>query len=135
MLSKRLQTTLHNKNPFQCCANTVVTTLHRQKPYEMLSKRLQTTLHWKKSYSMLFQCAWDNIGQVKTLWNVIKKAPDNIVHEKILLNVVVILLGEHCASKNPLQCYPRDCRQHCTGNPMHCRLNNITFLRFLFWTG
>ena len=41
------QTTLHKRNPFQYCLNTLWTTLHRSKPYVMLSEILQTTLHQK----------------------------------------------------------------------------------------
>ena len=65
----------------------------------MLSKRLQTTLHRKKTCSMLPQYSWDKIAQVKSLCNVVQEAPDNIAQEKNLFNVVIILLGQHCASK------------------------------------
>ena len=43
------------KNPVQCCLNTLGTILHRQKPCAMLPKRLQTTLHWKKN-SLTYGC-------------------------------------------------------------------------------
>ena len=39
VLSLRLQTILHKKNPVQCCLNTLWTTLHRWKPCAILSKR------------------------------------------------------------------------------------------------
>ena len=45
MLSERLQTTLHKKNPVQFCLDTLGTTLHRSKLYAMLPEKLQTTLY------------------------------------------------------------------------------------------
>ena len=101
----------------------------------MLSKGFQTTLHKK----IPVQCYLNTLGTTlymkNTLCNVVQEAPDNIAHEKILFSVVVKLLGQHCTGKNPVQCYPK--RLQTTlhrKNPVHCRLNNITFRRFLFRT-
>ena len=49
---------------------------------------------------MMPQFSWDNIAQVKTLCNVVQEAPENIAQEKKLFNVVLILLEQHCMSRN-----------------------------------
>ena len=59
--------------------------------------------------------SWDNIAIIKILCNVVLEAPDKNALEKILFNIVVILLGQHCTSQNPMQCCPRGFRQNCTG--------------------
>ena len=41
--------------------------------------------------------------QVKTLCNIVQGASDNNAQEKILFNVALILLGQHCTGKNPVQ--------------------------------
>ena len=35
------------------------------------------------------------------------------LHKKILCNFALILLGQHCTGKNPMQCCPRGSRQLC----------------------
>ena len=70
--------------------------------------------------------SWDNIAQIKTLCSVALEAPNKNTQEKIMFNVVLILLGQHCTGKNPMQCCPRDSRQKCTGkNPVQCCLNTL----------
>ena len=83
-----------------------------------MSKTLQTTLHRQSPVQCCPNTLWTTLrALVKTLWNLVKKAPGNIAHVKILLNVVLILFRQDCRGKNPVQCYPRDSRKHCTGNP------------------
>ena len=75
-------------------------------------------------------------AQVTTLCNVTQEAQDNIAHEKILFNNVVRILGQHCTGRNlchVAQETPDNIVQE--KNPVQCRLNNIIFRRFLFWTG
>ena len=65
------------------------------------------------------QCCLNTLGTTFckkiTSCNVVQEAPDNIAHEKIMFNIVVILLGQYCTCENPVQYFPRDSRQHCTG--------------------
>ena len=82
----------------------------------MLPKSFQTTLHRKKSCSILSSYSWNNIAEGNTLDNIALEAPDNIAQEKILFIVVLILLGQHCAGKRLVQCFPRTFWQHCTEN-------------------
>ena len=77
MLSERLKTTLHQKDPVQFCLDTLGTTLHRSKLYAMLLDKLQITWHKKKSCAILSQYSRDNFAQVKTLCNYIREAPSN----------------------------------------------------------
>ena len=53
MLSERVQTTMHIKNPVQCCLKTLGTTPLKSKLYAILCEKLQTTLHKKKLCGML----------------------------------------------------------------------------------
>ena len=104
------------KSPVQCCLNTLGITLHSWKPYyTMLPEKLQTTLNKKKSCAIFSLYSRNNIAQVKNLCNVVRKAPDNISWEKILCNIVLILLGQHCTTENPIQCCPtpKGSRQLC----------------------
>ena len=69
-----------------------------------------------------------------------KRLQTTLHMKKILFNNVVMLLGQHCTDKNPVQCCPRDSRQNCTGkNLVQCRLNNGNFyfepVNFLIITG
>ena len=78
-----------------------------------------------------------NIVLVKTLCSIVQEAPENIAQEKILFNVVSVLLGQHCAGKNPVQYCPWGSRQQCTGkNPVQSCLNtfgdNITQVKILW---
>ena len=56
------------------------------------------------------------VRQVKTLSHVVQEAPDKFASEKILCNVLLILSGQHCTVKNPMQYCPRGSRQHCIKN-------------------
>ena len=112
------------KNPVQCCLNnTLGTTLHRSKSYAMLSER-----HFRKPCIRKnpIQCRSntldDNIAQVKILCNLVRDTPDNISIKKILFNVVLILLGQHCTGKNPMQCCPRGSRQLCIDTKKCCAM-------------
>ena len=72
--------------------------------------------------------SWDNIALVKTLCNVVLEAPDNNEQEKVHFNfnVVLILVGQHCTSKNLVQRCPRGSRQQFTReSPMQCCLNTL----------
>ena len=119
----------------QCCPSMVDTTLYKLFSSWKMSVSHGSTLHRWSPCAMLVQIdpsntvdyflcqvvcgVWANIAQAKTLFSVVQFAPDNIVLEKILFNVVLILLGQHCTSKNFVQCCSRDSRQHCTGkNPV-----------------
>ena len=48
-------------------------------------------------------------------------------YRKILVNVVLILLGQHCTGKYPMQCCPWEApEQQCTErNPVQCCLNTL----------
>ena len=110
----------------ECCLRCFWTTLTRQYSYawltqycvghflhtscqlvvklSMLSKRLQKTAQEEILFKVVLI---PNTAQVKTL--------SNTVHEKIQFNVVtILLLGQHCTGKNPVQCCLWDSRQHCT---------------------
>ena len=54
---------------------------------------------------------------IKTLCNVVLEAPGNNAQQKVLFNFsfILILLGQHCTSKNLVQCCPRGPRQQFTG--------------------
>ena len=56
---------------------------------------LRTILHRSKPYAILSE-------RLQTT-----------LHKKILRNFALILLGQHCTGKNPMQCCPRGSRQLC----------------------
>ena len=91
--------------------------MHRKNPVQCCHNTLETTLYMKK-----------------TLCNVVQEARDNIAHEKILFNIVVILLGQHCTDKNPVQYCPSDYRQHYTGKKQCIVVWTTSLSAFLFWT-
>ena len=132
----------------ECCLRCLWTTLTRQYSYawlihycvgqflhtscqlvvklSMLPKRLQKTAQEKILFKVVLI---PNTAQVKTL--------SNIVHEKIQFNVVtILLLGQHCTGKNPVQCCLRDSGQHCTEkDSVHFCLtfNNFYFGPVISW--
>ena len=57
--------------------------------------------------------------------------------KKILLNVLLILLGQHCIDKNPVQCCPRGSQYHIGISSCQCCLNTseITLRIYLFNVG
>ena len=66
-------------------------------------------LFYQKILFNVVLISWD-IAQTKTLCNVVQEAPDNIAQVKILFNFVLILLGQHCTGKNPVQFCPNTLR-------------------------
>ena len=80
------------------------------KPYAMLSERFQATLHKKMSYVML-SYSWDNIAQVKTLMQCCISGCRKLCSRKKPV-IALIVLGQHCIVKNPMQYCLRGSRQH-----------------------
>ena len=98
------------QNPMQCCPKGSRQHCMRKNLVQCCLNTLWTTLYSWKPYAMLPERL-----QI-TLY----------IKKKILCNVVLILLGQHCTGKNPMQCCPRDSRQLCIRkNLVQCCLNTL----------
>ena len=78
----------------------------------------------------LVQCCLNTLWTTLYSWKPYAMLPERLqitLHKKkILCNVVLILLGQHCTRKNPMQCCPRGSRQLCIRkNLVQCCLNTL----------
>ena len=112
IISERLQATMHKKtilckivlillgqhcpaeNPMQYCHRGSRQLCIRKTPVQCYLNTLGTTLRRSKPYTMLCERLQATL------------------HKKTLCNFALILLGQHCTSKNPMQCCLRGPRQH-----------------------
>ena len=115
MLSLRLLTTMHGKNPVQSCLNTLGKTFHWWK------NPVQSCLRDFKQHSTRenpVQCYLNTLGTTShrsnTVYNVFREISDNIAKEKNLAQCCRCTPGTTSHRKNPMQCYPKRSRQYCT---------------------
>ena len=94
----------------QCCPRGSRQLCIRTNPVQCCLIALGITLHRSKSYAILSE-------RLQTT-----------LHKKVLCNFALILLGQHCAGENPMQCFPRGSRQLCVRKMFHSMLTAYAIL-------
>ena len=95
----------------QCCPGGSRQLCVRKNPVQCCLNTLGITWHKSKPYAILTE-----------------RFQTTLQKKKILCNFALILLGQHCVGKNPIQCCPRSSRQLCKRKMFHSVLTAYSIL-------